>query len=68
MKVTGYETYKMHPITEKWYAELRFRGVGKPHGGWKPPFILEPQPGKGPGSVPVVPRKPETWELPYGYK
>ena len=45
----------------------RFRGEGKPHGGKDPPLVLEPKPGKGPGSQPKVPRPPRPDELPKGY-
>jgi hypothetical protein len=45
----------------------RFRGEGGPHGGQEPPFVLEPKPGKGPGSPPTVPRPPRPNELPPGY-
>lgn len=45
----------------------RFRGTGGPHGGQEPPLILEPKPGKGPGSPPKVPRAPKPDELPKGY-
>jgi RHS repeat-associated protein len=48
-------------------AVRRFRGSGKPHGGVKPPLILEPKVGKGPGSPPRVPREPDECELPPGY-
>ena len=62
-KVTGYTTYDGNGNPVK-----RFRGEGKPHGGVEPPLVLEPKPGKGPGSPPKVPRKPKPDELPNGYK
>ena len=67
-RISGYITYELHPIIETWVPKIRFRGIGKPHGKIKPPFILERQAGKGPGSPPIVPRKPITLELPYGYE
>jgi len=61
-RVTGYTTYDAAGNPVK-----RFRGEGKPHGGTEPPFILEPKPGKGPGSPPKVPRPPRPDEVPKGY-
>ncbi len=61
--VTGYETYELNPFTQKWVAKLRFRGVGSPHGGLTPPFILEREVGRGSGSKPIVPRILEEWEI-----
>lgn len=66
-KINGYETYDFNAFTGKWSPKLRFRGSGKPHGNVEPPFILEREVGKGPGATPIVPRKPQLWELPYGY-
>ena len=42
----------------------RYRGEGKPHGGVKPPLVVEPKPGKGPGSKPIVPRPAKPEEIP----
>jgi hypothetical protein len=61
-KVTGYTEFDAAGNPVK-----RFRGEGKPHGGVDPPFVLEPKPGKGPGSPPKVPRAPRPDELPKGY-
>lgn len=61
-RVTGYTEFDSAGNPVK-----RFRGEGKPHGGTEPPFILEPTPGKGPGSPPKVPRQPRPDELPRGY-
>jgi hypothetical protein len=61
-KVTGYTEFDAAGNPVK-----RFRGEGGPHGGMDPPFILEPKPGKGPGSTPKVPRLPRPDELPPGY-
>ncbi|HYV44007.1 MAG TPA: polymorphic toxin type 24 domain-containing protein [Myxococcaceae bacterium] len=73
----SHTSFKRDPTTGKvtGYTELdsagnpvkRFRGEGKPHGGVEPPFVLEPKPGKGPGSPPKVPRTPRPDELPKGY-
>lgn len=67
-RINGYETYDYNPVQGNWSAKIRFRGTGKYHGGVKPPIILERYPSKGPGSTPIVPRKPNSWELPYGYE
>jgi RHS repeat-associated protein len=61
-KIYGYTQF-----SERGRAVKRFRGTGRPHGGQQPPLILEPRPGKGPGSPPVVPRVPRPDELPRGY-
>jgi RHS repeat-associated protein len=61
-KVQGYTTFDAHGNPVK-----RFRGTGKPHGGQEPPLVLEPKPGKGPGSPPKVPRPPRPDEMPKGY-
>jgi RHS repeat-associated protein len=61
-KVTGYTEFDADGNPRK-----RFRGTGRPHGGQEPPLILEPEPGKGPGSPPKVPRAPRPEELPRGY-
>ena len=61
-KVTGYTEFNAAGNPVK-----RFRGEGKPHGGVDPPLVLEPKPGKGPGSPPKVPRAPHPDELPKGY-
>lgn len=65
--VTNYEVYDLNPVTGLFGAKKRFRGVGKPHNGVDPPFVLERAPGKGPGSTPSTVRAPEPWELPGGY-
>jgi RHS repeat-associated protein len=51
-QVQHYETYEQNEKTGKYDPKLRFRGVGKPHGGVKTPLVLEREPGKGAGSVP----------------
>lgn len=61
-RISGYIEYD-----EAGRAIKRFRGEGRPHGGMEPPIILEPKPGKGPGSPPKVPRKPLPGEIPSGY-
>lgn len=66
-RINGYETYEKNTFTGEWDRVIRFRGEGKPHGGFNPPYILERSPGKNLGSRPKVPRKPEPWELPNGY-
>jgi hypothetical protein len=64
--ITNYETYEKNPITDKFNAILRYRGVGKPHGGVNPPLILRPEAGKGIGSKPVEPYPAEPSEIPRG--
>ena len=66
-KISNYETHDKNPHTGEWGAAERFRGEGKEHGGVEPPLILDRPAGKGPGSRPNVPRKPEASELPKGY-
>ncbi|MGH9745493.1 MAG: RHS repeat-associated core domain-containing protein [Candidatus Acidiferrales bacterium] len=58
-KVTGYTTYDANGN-----ARLRYRGQGKTHGGVKPPLVLEPHPGKGPGSPPNRARPARPEEIP----
>jgi hypothetical protein len=38
--------------------------IAKEFGGVKPPLVLEPKPGKGPGSKPIVPRPAKPEEIP----
>ena len=66
-RVGHYETYKWSPQANRFVAVQRFRGEGGPHGGMNPPFILDPEPGSGLGSTPVVPRWPFFHELPEGF-
>jgi len=61
-KVQGYTEFDAQGNSVK-----RFRGSGRQHGGQEPPLILEPKPGKGPGSPLKVPRTPKPEELPSGY-
>jgi hypothetical protein len=58
-RVSGYTEFDKNGNPVK-----RFRGDGRPHGGVPPPLVLEPKPGKGPGSPPKVPRKPRPDETP----
>ena len=62
-RVTGYTEFDAAGNPVK-----RFRGEGGPHGGQEPPCVLEPKPGKGPGTPPKVPRPPRLDELPPGYR
>lgn len=62
-RVTGYAEFDAAGNPVK-----RFRGEGRAHGGLQPPLIVEPKPGKGPGSPPKVPRPPQLDELPRGYE
>lgn len=65
--ISGYETYVYSNRADKYVPIKRFRGIGKPHAGVNPPFILEPKSGKQLGAPPKHPRTPYPWELPYGY-
>ena len=60
-KVTGYTEFDGAGNPVK-----RFRGEGKPHGGVDPPLVLEPKPGKGPGSPPNRARPARPDEIPGG--
>lgn len=42
----------------------RFRRDGKPHREVKPPLVLEPNPGKGPGAKPKIARPARPDEIP----
>ncbi len=64
-QVSNYETYEQkNPKTGKWSPELRYRGSGRPHGGVKPPLVLEKKPGAGLGAKPSVPRPARPGEIP----
>jgi RHS repeat-associated protein len=62
-RVTGYTEFDAAGNPVK-----RFRGEGKPHGGVDPPLVLEPKPGKGPGSPPNRARPARPDEIPGGGK
>ncbi len=60
-KITGYTEFDATGNPVK-----RFRGEGGSHGGVDPPLVLEPKPGKGPGSPPNRGRPARPDEIPGG--
>ncbi len=60
-EITGYTEFDASGNPVK-----RFRKDGKPHGGVDPPLVLEPKPGKGPGSPPNRARPARPDEIPGG--
>ena len=60
-KVTGYTEFDAAGKPVK-----RFRGEGGPHGPVDPPLVLEPKPGKGPGSPPKRARPARPDAIPGG--
>jgi hypothetical protein len=59
-----YETYEENPKTGTFERVLRYRGTGKEHGKVRTPYVMEPSPGKGPGSPPKVARPALPHEIP----
>lgn len=62
-RINGYQTYE-YGYGGRLIPTKRFRGTGQDHGGFNPPYVMDP---RSPGARPSVPREPFPWELPFGY-
>jgi RHS repeat-associated protein len=62
-RINGYQTYE-YGYGGRLLPTKRFRGTGQDHGGFNPPYVMDP---RSPGARPSVPREPLPWELPFGY-
>lgn len=69
-RVSGYITFDKNPHYPRnagFVKKKRFRGSGREHNGFEPPYVRERPTSANPGANLGEPRTPEGWEQPGGY-